>query len=126
MHEVIGWIGALLYIIAYFLISIKKLQGRSSSLPTIKYFGRRVPDREFAASVRLSQCFYEWSLGGNRNFCDLLKQKKINDQQSILRRVKLSSACTTFSFNMVTKRCFAFFTAKPDCIAFAQPLAPSL
>jgi hypothetical protein len=26
MHEVIGWIGALLYIIAYFLISIKKLQ----------------------------------------------------------------------------------------------------
>ena len=26
MREVIGWIGALLYIIAYFLISIKKLQ----------------------------------------------------------------------------------------------------
>lgn len=26
MHEIIGWIGAFLYIIAYFLLSIKKLQ----------------------------------------------------------------------------------------------------
>ena len=26
MHEIIGWIGAFLYLIAYFLLSIKKLQ----------------------------------------------------------------------------------------------------
>ena len=26
MHEIIGWIGALLYIIAYLLVSIKKIQ----------------------------------------------------------------------------------------------------
>ncbi|HZB12305.1 MAG TPA: hypothetical protein VE467_04740 [Chryseolinea sp.] len=26
MHEIIGWIGAFLYIIAYFLVSIKKIR----------------------------------------------------------------------------------------------------
>jgi hypothetical protein len=26
MHDIIGWIGAALYVIAYFLLSIKKLQ----------------------------------------------------------------------------------------------------
>ena len=58
MHEVIGWIGALLYIIAYFLISIKKLQADQVIFQLLNILGRRVPDREFAASVRLSQCFY--------------------------------------------------------------------
>ena len=72
MHEVIGWIGALLYIIAYFLISIKEATGRSSNPPAIKYLGDVCFNREFAASGQLSQYFYEWSMGSDWSFCDLL------------------------------------------------------
>ena len=39
MHEVIGWIGALLYIIAYFLISIKKLQADQVAFQLLNILG---------------------------------------------------------------------------------------
>jgi hypothetical protein len=48
-------------------------------------------NREFATSIRLSQGFYQGTLGSDWNFCILLQQKKINDELSILS-VKLPSA----------------------------------
>jgi len=47
MHEIIGWIGAFLYIIAYLLVSIKKNSGGSPHLSALKYFRRCLFDREF-------------------------------------------------------------------------------
>ena len=39
MHELIGWIGAFLYIAAYFLLSIKKLTADNLSYQLMNIFG---------------------------------------------------------------------------------------
>lgn len=39
MHETIGWIGAVLYITAYFLLSIRKLQADRITYQLLNVFG---------------------------------------------------------------------------------------
>lgn len=39
LHEIIGWIGALLYIIAYFLLSIKKLSAEKLTYQLLNILG---------------------------------------------------------------------------------------
>ena len=111
MHEVIGWIGALLYIIAYFLISIKKLQADQVAFQLLNILGGVCL---IVNSMHQSDYPSVFTNGVWRRL-EFLRSTitKENKGSTInIRRVKLLSACTTFSFNMVTKLCFAFFTAK--------------
>lgn len=57
MQEIIGWIGAFLYIIAYFLVSIKKLKADHLNFQLLNISGGRMFDRQFIAPVRLSKPF---------------------------------------------------------------------
>jgi len=76
MQEIIGWIGAFPYIIAYFLVS-KKSKADHLNFQLLNISGGVCLIVNSLHQSDYPSRFYEWRMSCNRCFCNLLQQKKV-------------------------------------------------